>query len=65
MTHFATPDGEFSPAEAEFASTLDDDTLLIDTFAPVGLTLVTRDVSFSVLLLALTTGLDIDQWWTR
>jgi hypothetical protein len=65
VTHFAIPDGEFSPVEAEFASILDDDTPLIGSFAPVGLVLVTRDLSFSILLLALATGLDIDQWWTR
>lgn len=65
MTHFAIPDGDFSPTEAELASILDSDAVLIDSFEPLGLVLITRELSFSIVLLALNTGLDVDGWWSR
>jgi hypothetical protein len=65
VTHFATPDGEFSPMEAELASILNSDAAPIDSFVPLGLVLVTKELTFNIVLLALATGLDIDQWWAQ
>lgn len=65
MTHFATPDGEFSPAEAELASVLDSDSALLDGFAPLGLALIASELTFSIILLTIAAGLDIDEWWAQ
>ena len=65
MTHFAIPDGEFSPTEAELASVLDSDVVPIDSFVPQGLALVPRELTFSIVLLSLAAGLDVDGWWSR
>jgi hypothetical protein len=65
MPHFAIPDGEFSPTEAELASILDCEAALTDGFVPLGLVLVTSELRFSIVLLALTNGIDVDRWWAR
>ena len=59
MSHFAIPDGDFSPAEAKLASTFGSDAVPFDTFAPIGLALVARDIAFAAGLLAVATGLDV------
>jgi hypothetical protein len=63
MPHFAIPDGEFSPAEAELASILDCEAAPTDGFVPLGLALVTSELRFSIFLLALTSGIDVNWWW--
>jgi len=67
MTHFAIPDGVFSPAEAGLASVLDVDATRLDRFAPLGLLLIVRDRRFAVVLIATATatGFDADSWWSR
>ena len=67
MTHFAIPDGVFSPAEAGLASVLDDDATRLDRFVPLGLLLFARDCRFTVVLIATATGtgFDADDWWAR
>ena len=64
MTHFAIPEGGSSPMEAELASFLDGATLY-DSFTPPGLEFIEQELAFSIVLLALAAGLDIDQWWSR
>lgn len=65
MRHFAISDGTFSPAEAELGSALSSEAFTLDGFVPLGLVLVPQDLTNSIVVLALTAGLDIDQWWAR
>lgn len=65
MTHFATPERELSAVEAELTAVLDSDAALTDGFEPLGLVLIAKDLAYSIVLLALTTRLDVDRWWSQ
>lgn len=66
MTHFAIPGDEFLPLEAEPVSIFDlGDMMLADGFEPLGLSLVTRDLTFTIVTFALAAGFDAAGWWSR
>ena len=65
MTHFAIPDGDFSPSEAVLASMLDRDLASVDGFMPLGLLLVAKKQRMTIVLIAMATGLDVDGRWPR
>ena len=64
MTHFAIPDDEFLPLEAEPAYGLDD-LMLAEGIEPLGLSLVGKDLTFTIVIFALAAGIDAEQWWSR
>ena len=66
MTHFAIPGDEFPPLEDEFVPLLDDgDMMLAAGFEPLGLSLITKDLTFTLVIFALATGVDAAAWWSR
>lgn len=65
MTHFAIPDGVFSPAEAELAAILDNGATQLSGFAPLGLVFIVRGGRVTVVLIATAIGFDTDGWWSR
>jgi hypothetical protein len=64
VTHFAIPDGEFLPLEAEPVP-MPDDMLLATGIEPLGMSLIGRDLSFTIVIFALATGVDVGRWWNR
>ncbi|MBS2546955.1 hypothetical protein KGQ19_08745 [Catenulispora sp. NL8] len=68
MTHFAIPDDEFLSLEDEdeFVPILDDgDMTLSDGFAPLGLSLVPKELTFTIVIFAFAAGVDTARWWSR
>lgn len=65
MTHFAIPDGVFSPAQAELTSILANGATQLSDFAPLGLVFIARDGRVTVVLIATAIGFDADGWWSR
>lgn len=64
VTHFAIPDGGFSPAEAELAAALDGSAADIEGLVPLGLLVSATEHQLTVLLIAIVLGFDADGWWT-
>ena len=70
MTHFAIPDDEFPPLEDEdedeFVPILDDsDMTFAGGFAPLGLSLISKDLTFTIVIFAFAAGVDSARWWSR
>jgi hypothetical protein len=70
VTHFAIPDDEFLPldeeGEGEFVPILDDsDMMLADGIVPLGLSLIPKDRTFTIVIFALAAGVDAADWWSR
>ncbi|WP_194893741.1 hypothetical protein [Catenulispora pinisilvae] len=64
MTHFASPDDEFLPLEDEPVPGLDD-MMLAEGIEPLGLSLVSKDLTFTLVIFALMAGIDAEKWWSR
>jgi hypothetical protein len=62
MTHFATPDGEFSPAEAEISASLN---RIAQRPARYGLLLLVVNRTVIVRLVSISQFRDADGRWTR
>lgn len=68
MTHFAIRDDEFPSLEdeEEFVPILDDsDMMLASGFAPLGLPLIPKDLTFTIVIFAFAAGVDSARWWSR
>ena len=66
MNHFAIPGDEFLPMEDEFVPALDDgDMMLAVGIEPLGLSLIPKDLTFTIVIFALTAGVDAARWWSR
>lgn len=66
MTHFAIPGDEFLPLEAELDPVLGDgDMMLAVGIEPLGLSLVTKDFTFTLVIFSLAAGFDAAGWWSR
>ena len=64
MTHFAIPDDEFLSLEDEPVSGLDD-LMLAEGIEPLGLSLVGKDLTFTIVIFAVAAGIDAGKWWRR
>lgn len=64
MSHFAIPDDEFLSLETEPFSGLDD-LMLTEGIEPLGLSLVGKDLTFTIVIFALAAGIDAGKWWSR
>ena len=66
MTHFAIPGDEFPPLEAGLDPLFDADGMAFASgIEPLGLSLVTKDVTFTLVIFALVVGYDVAAWWSR
>jgi hypothetical protein len=70
VTHFAIPDDESllleEEDEDEFVPILDDsDMMLVDGIVPLGLSLIPKDRTFTIVIFALAAGVDAAGWWSR
>ena len=64
MSHFAIPDDEFLSLETEPVSGLDD-LMLAEGIEPLGLSLVGKDLTFTIVIFAFAAGVDSARWWSR
>ena len=67
MTHFAIPDDEFLSLEdeEEFVPILDDGDMAAYGFAPLGFSLVSKDLTFTIVIFAFAAGVNGARWWSR
>ncbi|MEY9935332.1 hypothetical protein ABH926_010013 [Catenulispora sp. GP43] len=66
MSHFAIPGDEFLPMEDEFAPSLDESDMMFALgIEPLGLSLVPKDLTFTIVFFALVAGVDAAGWWSR
>jgi hypothetical protein len=66
VSHFAIPSDESLSLEDEFVPLLDDgDMLLAGGIEPLGLSLISKDLTFTIVIFALAVGVDAARWWSR
>lgn len=66
MTHFAIPGDESPPLEAGLDPLFGgDDMAFADGIEPLGLSLVTKELTFTLVIFALAAGYDAASWWSR
>ena len=66
MSHFAIPGDENLPMGDEYVPMADDVAMMLaEGIEPLGISLVPKDFTFTLLVFAVTSGVDVARWWSR
>ncbi|MEY9892099.1 hypothetical protein ABIA35_009827 [Catenulispora sp. MAP12-49] len=66
MSHFAIPGDENLPTEDDVALGLDGGGMMFALgIEPLGLSLIPKDLTFTIVLFAFSAGIDAAGWWSR